>query len=245
MATKTHIEWTQMTWNPVTGCDKVSQGCKNCYAERMAKRLKAMGAARYQNGFELVQQEDLVDLPKKWKQPRLIFVNSMSDLFHERVDANFIARVFDTMVGCPQHQFQILTKRSQRLADLASGLPWPSNVWMGVSVEDESVVQRIDHLRQVPATVRFLSCEPLLGPLDDLNLSGMHWVIVGGESGPRARPMQSAWVESIQRQCSHAKVAFFFKQWGGVRKDLTGRLLNGNTFDEMPDVARLPAAIAR
>jgi protein gp37 len=236
MATNTHIEWTQMTWNPVTGCDKVSQGCKNCYAERMARRLTAMGVARYERGFEVVQHEDLVELPSKWKQPRLIFVNSMSDLFHERVGADFIARVFATMAACSQHRFQILTKRSQRLLDLAPTLPWTPNIWMGVSVENEAAVGRIDHLRQVPAAVRFLSCEPLLGPLDKLDLQGVHWVIVGGESGPRARPMQGEWVESIQRQCKHAGVAFFFKQWGGVRKDLTGRTLNGQTFNEMPEV---------
>lgn len=234
MATKTPIEWTQMTWNPVTGCDKVSQGCKNCYAERMAGRLKAMGAARYVNGFEVTQHDDLVELPLKWKKPKVIFVNSMSDLFHERVSEDFIRRVFDTMVRCPQHVFQVLTKRSQRLLDLAPSLPWPENVWMGVSVEDEKVTARIDHLRQVPASVRFLSCEPLIGPLDDLSLAGIHWVIVGGESGPRARPMQQEWVESILDQCRRERVAFFFKQWGGVRKDRTGRLLNGQTYDEMP-----------
>ncbi|MFN3428362.1 MAG: DUF5131 family protein [Candidatus Sericytochromatia bacterium] len=229
MATKTPIEWTQMTWNPVTGCDKVSQGCKNCYAERMA-----MGAARYVNGFEVTQHDDLVELPLKWKKPKVIFVNSMSDLFHERVSEDFIRRVFDTMVRCPQHVFQVLTKRSQRLLDLAPSLPWPENVWMGVSVEDEKVTARIDHLRKVPASVRFLSCEPLIGPLADLSLAGIHWVIVGGESGPRARPMQQEWVESILDQCRRERVAFFFKQWGGVRKDRTGRLLNGQTFDEMP-----------
>jgi protein gp37 len=234
MATTSNIEWTEMTWNPVTGCYKVSQGCKHCYAERMAKRLKAMGAARYSNGFLPTLHYDLVDLPRQWKKPRLIFVNSMSDLFQDDVPSDFIRAVFATMKDCPQHTFQVLTKRSQRLRELAPTLPWPSNVWMGVSVEDARVKSRITDLAAVPAKVRFLSCEPLIGSLDDLPLKGIHWVIVGGESGPAARPMRQEWVTSIHRQCERNQVAFFFKQWGGVRKDMTGRELHGRTYDEMP-----------
>jgi protein gp37 len=236
MASKSSIEWTEMTWNPVTGCTKVSQGCKNCYANRMALRLKAMGSERYNNGFKPTIHEDLVDLPKKWRKPRTIFVNSMSDLFHEDIPESFIRRVFDTMRDCPQHTFQVLTKRSKRLLNLGSSFDWPSNVWMGVSVENADVISRIRDLAEVPAKVRFLSCEPLLGPLERMPLGGIHWVIVGGESGPRSRPMQASWVESIQMQCQEAEVPFFFKQWGGVRKHRTGRTLNGRIFDEMPDL---------
>lgn len=237
MATKSSIEWTDMTWNPVTGCTKVSQGCKNCYANRMALRLKAMGSERYSNGFKPTVHEDLVDLPKKWRKPRTIFVNSMSDLFHEDIPESFIKRVFATMRDCPQHTFQVLTKRSNRLLKMGSSLDWPSNVWMGVSVESGDVMSRITDLAEVPARVRFLSCEPLIGPLEQMPLDGIHWVIVGGESGPGARPMQSAWAESIQTQCHDAEVPFFFKQWGGVRKHKTGRMLNGHIFDEMPDLS--------
>lgn len=239
MATNSHIEWTQMTWNPVTGCTKISQGCKNCYAERMAKRLKAMGQERYRNGFTVTLQEDLLELPGTWKQPRLVFVNSMSDLFHVEVPMSYIQRVFDTMERCPQHTFQVLTKRSERLLEVSTQLSWPSNVWMGVSVENEAVVNRIFDLQQVPASVRFLSIEPLIGPLDNLPLDGIHWVIVGGESGPAARPMREEWVEAIYHQCRDAEVPFFFKQWGGTRKDLTGRTLHGQLYDEMPDNTRV------
>lgn len=234
MATKSTIEWTEMTWNPVTGCTKVSEGCRHCYAERMALRLRAMGNPRYVNGFDVTLHDDLVDLPRKLRQPRLIFVNSMSDLFHDDVPEEFIGRVFETMSACPQHTFQVLTKRSRRLRDLSDKLSWPKNVWVGVSVEDERVLGRIDDLRRVPAFVRFLSCEPLLGPLDELELPGIAWVIVGGESGPGARPMRQEWVESILQKCRRAKVPFFFKQWGGVRKGRTGRELNGRTYDELP-----------
>jgi protein gp37 len=234
MATKSSIEWTEMTWNPVTGCTKVSQGCKNCYANRMALRLKAMGSERYVNGFQPTVHEDLVDLPKNWKKPRTIFVNSMSDLFHEDIPESFIRRVFATMQDCPQHTFQVLTKRSERLRKLGLSLDWPSNVWMGVSVENVDVMSRITDLAQVPAKVRFLSCEPLIAPLEGMPLDGIHWVIVGGESGPGARPMQPLWAESIQVQCENAKVPFFFKQWGGVRKHKTGRTLKGRLFDELP-----------
>jgi protein gp37 len=234
MAGNSSIEWTEMTWNPVTGCSKVSQGCKHCYAERLAFRLQAMGNERYRNGFAVTLHKDLLDAPKRWRAPRVIFVNSMSDMFHEQIPLPFIQKVFATMVDCPQHTFQILTKRSGRLRELAPDLPWPENVWMGVSVEDTRVVSRIRDLAQVPAAVRFLSCEPLIGPLPDLPLAGIHWVIVGGESGPGARPMNPEWVKQISRQCRQAEVPFFFKQWGGVRKDLTGRLLFGRTYDEMP-----------
>jgi protein gp37 len=234
MATTSSIEWTEMTWNPVTGCRKVSLGCKHCYAERMAKRLHAMGTDRYRNGFAPTLHEDLVDLPKRWKKPRTVFVNSMSDLFQNEVSDDFIRRVFDTMRDCPQHTFQILTKRGERLREFGPSLKWPKNVWMGVSVENDSVIERIKDLASVPAKVRFLSCEPLLGPLPRLPLKNIHWVIVGGESGPGARPMNPDWVESIHEQCTRSGVAFFFKQWGGVRKDMTGRELHGRTYDEMP-----------
>ncbi len=236
MATVSTIEWTEMTWNPVTGCLKISQGCKHCYAERMAKRLRAMGAVRYSNGFEPTLHEDLVDLPKRWKKPRVIFVNSMSDLFQEDVPDDFIRRVFATMRACPQHTFQILTKRSERLKKLGKTLLWTENIWMGVSVEDARVMGRITDLTAVPAHTRFLSCEPLIGPLENIPLKDIHWVIVGGESGPGARPMEREWVESIHRQCRRDDVPFFFKQWGGVRKDMTGRELYGRTYDEMPSI---------
>jgi len=234
MPTKSNIEWTEMTWNPVTGCTKISQGCKHCYAERMAKRLTAMGSGRYRNGFQVTLHPDLLDVPRKWRQPRVVFVNSMSDLFHEDIPDEYIERVFDTMRECPQHTFQVLTKRADRLTVLGARLAWPRNVWMGVSVEDRRVISRIDGLRSVSAAVRFLSLEPLIGPLDNLPLQGIDWAIVGGESGPRARPMKREWVTSILRQCRAAGVAFFFKQWGGVRKDMTGRKLNGTYYNEMP-----------
>jgi protein gp37 len=236
MPTKSNIEWTEMTWNPVTGCTKISQGCKHCYAERMAKRLTAMGSNRYLNGFEVTLHPDLLDVPRGWRQPRVVFVNSMSDLFHDDIPLAYIQRVFATMRDCPHHTFQVLTKRSERLAKLAPQLPWPPNVWMGVSVEDACVLDRVHDLQRVPAAVRFLSLEPLIGPLDALPLEGIHWAIVGGESGPKARPMRKEWVTSIFRQCRAARVPFFFKQWGGVRKDLTGRELNGRVYDEMPSV---------
>jgi protein gp37 len=241
MATVSNIEWTEMTWNPVTGCLKVSQGCKHCYAERMAKRLRAMGAVRYKHGFEPTLHEDLVDLPKHWKKPRVIFVNSMSDLFQEDVPDDFIRRVFATMRACPQHTFQILTKRSERLKQLGKTLLWTENIWMGVSVEDARVTGRITDLTSVPARIRFLSCEPLIGPLENIPLKNIHWVIVGGESGPGSRPMKQEWVESIHSQCRRKDVPFFFKQWGGVRKDMTGRELYGRTYDEMPSIKPIPS----
>jgi protein gp37 len=234
MATMSSIEWTEATWNPVTGCSKISEGCRHCYAATMAKRLHAMGNPRYKNGFSVTLHYDLIDLPLKWKRPRRIFVNSMSDLFHNDVPFDFILDVFKTMEKASWHTFQILTKRSDRLAQIAPYLPWPKNVWQGVSVENEQVTYRIDDLRKVPSHVRFLSIEPLLGPLDNLNLNGIHWVIVGGESGPGARPMKEEWVRSLLAQCHQQHVAFFFKQWGGVQKHRTGRLLDGRTYDEYP-----------
>lgn len=235
MATNSHIEWTDMTWNPVTGCTKISQGCKHCYAVRLAHRLHAMGLERYRNEFQVTLHPDLIDLPTRWKKPRMVFVNSMSDLFHEQIPIEFIQQVFRTMERTPQHTYQILTKRSERLKEVAPMLVWPSNVWMGVSVEDNRVVSRIRDLVSTPAKTKFLSCEPLIGPLDSLPLRGIDWVIVGGESGPRARPMKPEWAESILEQCQALGIAFFFKQWGGVRKSKTGRLLHGRTFDEFPN----------
>jgi len=236
MAGNSSIEWTETTWNPVTGCNKVSQGCKHCYAERMAKRLHAMGNPRYANGFNVTLHHDLIDLPYRWKKPRKVFVNSMSDLFHEEVPLDFIKQVFKTMAETPQNTYQILTKRSKRLVELAHLLPWTPNIWIGTSVENNKVKDRIDELKNVPAQVRFLSCEPLIGPLDELKLDGIHWVIVGGESGPGARPMEAEWVRSIRDQCQDQNVAFFFKQWGGVQKHRFGRTLDDKIYDEYPKV---------
>jgi protein gp37 len=237
MGAKSGIEWTESTWNPVTGCTKVSPGCKNCYAERMAKRLKAMGQLNYRNGFDLTLHEHALEIPLRWKQPQTVFVNSMSDLFHEDVPLAFIKRVFAVMKKAHWHRFQVLTKRSERLFALRKKLDWPSNVWMGVSVETDDYAFRIDHLRKVDACVRFLSLEPLLGPLPNLNLKGIDWVIVGGESGPGARPVAEEWVLDIRDQCGKVSVPFFFKQWGGTNKKKAGRLLEGQTWSEMPDIA--------
>ena len=243
MSSNSSIEWTETTWNPVTGCTKISDGCTHCYAERMALRLQAMGNVRYHDGFRVTLHEDLIDAPRRWRSPRLIFVNSMSDLFHQDVPTEFIQRTFQTMNDCPHHTFQILTKRSGRLKALAPRLTWTANIWMGVSVEHDRMYHRIHDLRDVPAHVRFLSCEPLIGPTDNLPLTGIHWVIVGGESGPGARPMDAAWVRSIKDQCRHAETAFFFKQWGGVQKHRNGRELDNQTWDAMP--ARAPADMLR
>lgn len=223
-----------MTWNPVTGCTKVSLGCKNCYAERMAVRLKEMKNPRYSNGFKLTLHEDLIDVPLRWKAPRIVFVNSMSDLFHDDVPLGFIQRIFETMNNCDRHTFQILTKRSERLRSISSRLDWTSNIWIGVSVETQREYHRIHDLQHVPAKVRFLSCEPLIEEVENLPLEGIHWVIVGGESGPGARPMKKCWVQSIKKQSRNAGIAFFFKQWGGVHKHRSGRELDGRTYDEMP-----------
>lgn len=234
MGANSSIEWTESTWNPVTGCTKISTGCKYCYAERMAKRLQAMGQVNYKNGFDLTIHEHALMLPISWKRPQNIFVNSMSDLFHEDVPFDFILRVFEIMNKADWHRFQILTKRSERLLELSSLLPWKSNIWTGVSVENQDYTFRIDHLRKTCAQIKFLSLEPLLGPITKLNLKGIDWVIVGGESGPGARPMEESWVLDIRDKCLRAEVPFFFKQWGGINKRKTGRQLEGRTWDEMP-----------
>ena len=234
MGFESSIEWTESTWNPLTGCVKISPGCKHCYAERLAVRLRAMGNPNYTDGFKLRMHDHLVELPLHWKKSRTVFVNSMSDLFQANVPEGFISRVFDVMRRADWHRFQILTKRSDRLLQLSSSLPWAPNIWMGVSVENRDYTFRIDDLRRTGATVKFLSLEPLLGPLQGLDLEGIDWVIVGGESGPGARPMQAEWAIEIRDQCLNAEVPFFFKQWGGVNKKRTGRLLEGRTWDEMP-----------
>ena len=234
MSLRSNIEWTESTWNPITGCTKIGPGCKHCYAERMALRLQAMGQPNYANGFKLTMHEHMLELPLRWKKPQMIFVNSMSDLFHEEVPLEFIQRIFDVMRRASWHTFQILTKRSRRLLELNPEIEWPVNVWMGVSVENQDYTFRIDHLRQTDAHVKFLSLEPLLGPLPNLDLRGIDWVIVGGESGPRARPIRKEWVTDIRDQCLAANVPFFFKQWGGFHKKRAGRLLEGRTWDGMP-----------
>jgi protein gp37 len=231
---RSRIEWTESTWNPLTGCTKISPGCKHCYAERMAKRLQAMGQPNYVNGFKLSMHEHVLEKPLEWKTPQVIFVNSMSDLFHKDVPLEFIQRVFDVMKRAHWHQFQVLTKRSERLAELSPLLEWADNIWMGVSVENKDYIHRIDDLRSTGAKIKFLSIEPLLGPLPKLNLRGINWVIVGGESGPGARPLEREWVVGVRDQCKKAKVPFFFKQWGGFQKKKAGRLLDGRTYDEMP-----------
>jgi len=230
----TSIEWTESTWNPTTGCDLLSPGCDHCYAERMSLRLKAMGQAKYSNGFALTLHESALDLPLTWRKPQRIFVNSMSDLFHDAVPLDFIQRVFATMRAAHWHQFQVLTKRSGRLLALSEQIDWPANVWMGVSVESAAFKSRIDHLRKTGAAVKFLSVEPLLGDLGRLNLENIDWIIVGGESGPEARPLDADWVRSVRDQCAAADVPFFFKQWGGVNKKRTGRILDGRTHDDLP-----------
>ena len=234
MAQNSKIEWTESTWNPVTGCSKISAGCKNCYAERMALRLRAAGSPNYANGFEVTLHPHALEIPLRWKQPRTIFVNSMSDLFHKDVPFNFISKVFGVMCRASHHRFQILTKRSDRLLKLSTKLTWPENVWMGVTVENDECVFRIDDLRATGAAIRFISFEPLLGPIPNTDLEGIHWVIVGGESGPKARPMQPQWATDIRNQCLSTGVPFFFKQWGGVNKKKSGRILDGCVWDQMP-----------
>lgn len=238
MADQSSIEWTDATWNPVTGCTKISQGCKFCYAERMARRLRAMGQDRYRNGFQLTLQPGSLELPLQWRQPRTIFVNSMSDLFHQHVPPHYIRSVFEVMRKASRHRFQVLTKRAGRMRELSSRLPWPENVWMGVSVESPKHLDRVADLLKVPAAVRFLSIEPLLEGLPSISLDGIDWVIVGGESGPKARPIDPDWVRGIRDECQRQGVAFFFKQWGGRNKKAAGRSLDGRTWDEMP-TARL------
>jgi protein gp37 len=237
MAHKSPIEWTESTWNPVTGCTKISDGCKNCYAEKLAKRLKAMGQANYKNGFKLTVQNEMLERPLSWKKPQTIFVNSMSDLFHIDLPLEYIQKVFKVMAKADWHNFQVLTKRSERLKEFNKELNWQKHIWMGVSVENQNVIHRIDDLRATDAHIKFLSIEPLLGSLPNLDLTGIDWVIVGGESGPKARPMKEEWVLEIKAQCEEQKVPFFFKQWGGVRKHKTGRMLQGKTWDAMPEKA--------
>ncbi len=233
MASST-IEWTNATWNPVTGCDKISAGCKFCYAERMSQRLKAMGQANYANGFKLTLQPTMLDRPLSWKKPRMIFVNSMSDLFHRDIPVEYIKKVFEVMSKAHWHEFQVLTKRGNRLLELSKEIDWPENVWMGVSVESDDVIQRVDALRATGASIKFLSIEPLIAEILRLKLDGIDWVIVGGESGPGARPMESRWVTNLRDQCNAAGVPFFFKQYGGINKKKAGRMLEGRTWDEMP-----------
>ena len=246
MASRSAIEWTEVTWNPVTGCDRVSPGCEHCYALTLARRLKAMGVTKYQRdgdprtsgpGFGVALHPEALSEPYGWRTPRVVFVNSMSDLFHAKVPLGFIQEVFDVIAQTPQHTYQVLTKRSLRLRRLADKLTWPSNLWMGVSVESEAVLSRVDHLRHVPAAVRFLSCEPLLGTLDRIDLDGIGWVIAGGESGPNYRPMHLDWARGLRDVCQEAQVPFFFKQWGGRTPKALGRQLDGQFWDEIPGAA--------
>ena len=234
MAWNSKIEWTESTWNPVTGCTKISVGCKNCYAQRLALRLQAAGSPNYANGFRVTLHPHALDIPLRWRRPRIIFVNSMSDLFHEDVPLDFILHVFDVMSRAPHHQFQVLTKRSERLLELSPRLTWPENVLMGVTVENADYTFRIDHLRQTSAALKFISFEPLLGPVPDVDFEGIDWVIVGGESGPHARPIRPDWVIDIRDQCRDAKIPFFFKQWGGTNKKKSGRTLQGKTYNQTP-----------
>ena len=243
MATDSKIEWTDATWNPVTGCHKVSPGCKLCYAERLARRLKATGMVKYRNGFAVTTHPDTLEIPLRWRKPRTIFVNSMSDLFHSQIPDRFIRDVFAVMEQAHWHRYQVLTKRPERVAALNPLLPWPAQIWLGVSVESARYTHRIDLLRQTGAAVKFLSLEPLLAPLPALNLDGVDWVIVGGESGPGARPMQADWARDIRDQCAAAGVPFHFKQWGGVFKKRNGRELDGVTWDEMPNLEKSPTAM--
>lgn len=243
MSDRSSIEWTETTWNPTTGCDRISAGCDNCYALALAKRLKAMGSAKYQTdgdprtsgpGFGIAVHQDALRQPYRWRNPRIVFVNSMSDLFHAKVPLSFVRRVFEVIAETPQHTYQVLTKRATRLRKIAHQLDWPVNLWMGVSVEDSSQLARVDELRHVPAAVRFLSCEPLLGPLAGLDLDGIGWVITGGESGPDARPVNAKWVRDIRDACQRHAVPFFHKQWGGRTPKTGGRELDGRVWDEMP-----------
>jgi len=233
------IEWTEMTWNPTTGCSKISDGCKFCYAEVMSKRLKAMGVPKYQNGFRLTLHPVTLNIPYTWKKPKIVFVNSMSDLFHEDVPLDYIKKVFKVMNENPQHIFQVLTKRAENVYNYNYDVDWTSNIWMGVSVENEKVIGRIDFLKKTTAAIKFLSCEPLLGPLSNMNLIGIDWVIVGGESGRKPRPIEKEWVVDIKDQCKEQNIPFFFKQWGGTNKKKNGRLLDGIFYNEMPPVKNL------
>lgn len=245
MADHSRIEWTQATWNPVTGCTKVSEGCRHCYAERLAVRLQRMGSPKYLQGFEVKLHPEELGLPNRWARPRTIFVNSMSDLFHDEVPVDFIRSVVRTIRDTPQHCYQILTKRADRLVEVSQIIEWPANAWIGVTVESAAVAPRIDALRKVQAAVRFVSFEPLLTDLPDLDLRGVDWAIVGGESGPGARPMRAEWARSVRDECERTGTAFFFKQWGGVRKNAAGRVLDGCTWDQMPrDLCQQTAAVS-
>ena len=228
------IEWTEVTWNPITGCSKISDGCLNCYAASFAKRLQAMGNIRYINGFTPTVHEDLIELPFRWKTPKMVFVNSMSDIFHEKISEKSILQIFDTMNKCPQHEFQVLTKRPERLVELNNKITWTDNIWMGVTIESDKYLDRADLLRACGAKTKFISAEPLLSSLTGINLENIDWLIVGGESGARSRPIQKEWVEELQRLSADNNVAFFFKQWGGFNKKKNGKLLNGKIFQAYP-----------
>lgn len=245
MADNSAIEWTDSTWNPTTGCTAISAGCDHCYAETLARRLQRMGVAKYQNGFEVTLHPETLSQPFRWKTPRRVFVNSMSDLFHARVPLEFVAQVWDVMQSCPQHTFQVLTKRPERLARWTAQHPAPPNVWLGTSVEDQRVIGRIDRLRECQAYVRFLSCEPLLGPLPGLDLAGIHWVIAGGESGPDYRPIRAEWARELRDQCVAQGVPFFFKQWGGLIPKAGGRVLDDQTWDQFPAVSQSVTSASR
>ena len=238
MAVNSKIEWTGNTWNPVTGCTQISDGCQNCYAKRMAERLKLMGNKKYENGFSVSLHEDCLSEPFRWRKPSMVFVNSMSDLFHEEVPFEFIERIFAVMNMNPQHTFQLLTKRPERLAKIAPGLEWGLNIWQGVTVENTEYSNRVGLLRQVPACTKFVSFEPLLGDIGNIDLSGIDWAIVGGESGPRSRPVELAWILNIKNQCEKQEVLFYFKQWGGTNKKKSGRELLGQTWDSVPEISR-------
>ncbi|MEN6299792.1 MAG: phage Gp37/Gp68 family protein [Anaerolineaceae bacterium] len=234
MSQNSSIEWTESTWNPITGCTKISIGCTNCYAERMARRLQAMGQPNYINGFNITLHPNSLNLPLKWKKPQMIFVNSMSDLFHDEVPFEFIQEIFNVMKNAYWHTFQILTKRSERLLEIDKYIAWPPNVWMGVSIENNKFIYRCEHLRKTKSKIKFLSCEPLLGPIKDLNLKGIHWVIVGGESGTNARPVKEDWICEIRDQCISNNIPFYFKQWGGKNRKKSGRILQGQIWNQMP-----------
>jgi protein gp37 len=244
VADRSAIEWTEATWNPVTGCSQISPGCAHCYAKTFAERWRGVPGHPYEQGFDLRLWPDRLEQPLRWRRPRVIFTNSMSDLFHEAIPLDYIAQVFEVMERAEQHTFQVLTKRHERLAELADDLPWPANVWMGVSIENRRFVHRADYLREVPAAVRFISAEPLLGPLEGLDLTDIHWLIAGGESGRRHRPVREEWITELRDRCGQENVAFFFKQWGGHRPKSKGRLLDGRTWDEMPPLDRAPLAVA-
>lgn len=238
--TQSKIEWTEITWNPTTGCNKVSAGCKNCYAEIFAKRLQAMGNQKYKNGFEFTIHPDVLKEPLKWRTPKLVFVNSMSDLFHENISLSFLKEIFKVMNNTPQHTYQVLTKRAKRLEKISKELEWTDNIWMGVTVENDDEINRIQSLKKTPAKIKFLSLEPLLGSLNNLNLKGIDWVIVGGESGIKSREIKEEWILDIKNQCEKYKTEFFFKQWGGMNKKANGRELRGKTYNGMPEIRSAP-----